>query len=160
MGGHPRYSVTAHGQSTHRRPRRRGNNHARYRSGRIHRVSAAVTAVVGTLNIFYGIGALGNASVFVGEKRLVFDNLHTYGWVLLILAAIQLTGGISLLAGNTYGRVIGIIAASLGALSNLTSIGGNDPWWRLGGFVLCVYILYGLIVFGQDVKEAKREGQI
>jgi ABC-type microcin C transport system permease subunit YejE len=64
------------------------------------------------------------------------------------------------LAGNTYGRVIGIIAASLGALSNLTSIGGNNPWWRLGGFVLCVYILYGLIVFGHDVKEAKQVGQI
>jgi hypothetical protein len=126
---------------------------------------AAFTAIlllfVGTLNIFYGIGALSDAKVFVGETRLVFDNLHTYGWVLLILAAIQLTGGVSLLAGNAYGRVIGIIAASLGALSNLTSIGaGGDPWWRLGGFALCVYILYGLIVFGQDVKEAKREGQI
>ena len=107
--------------------------------------TAFLLLFVGTLNIFYGIGALGDAHVFVGETRLVFDNLHTYGWVLLILAAIELTGGVSLLAGNAYGRVIGIIAASLGALSNLTSIGGNDPWWRLGGFVLCVYILYGLV---------------
>jgi hypothetical protein len=56
--------------------------------------------------------------------------------------------------------VIGIIAASLGALANLTSIGGSDPWWRLAAFALCVYILYGLIVFGQDVKEAKAAGQI
>jgi ABC-type microcin C transport system permease subunit YejE len=78
----------------------------------------------------------------------------------IALAAIQLTGGFSLLAGNTYGRVIGIIAASLGALSNLTSIGGNNPWWRLGAFALCIYILYGLIVFGHDVKEAKQAGQI
>ena len=121
---------------------------------------ASLLLFVGTLNIFYGIGALSDAHVFVGETRLVFQNLHTYGWVLLILAAIQLTGGLSLLAGNAYGRVIGIIAATLGALSNLTSIGGNDPWWRLGGFVLCVYILYGLIVFGHDVKEAERTGQM
>ena len=122
--------------------------------------TAFLLLFVGTVNIFYGIGALSNAHVYAGETRLVFQNLNTYGWVLLILAAIQLTGGLSLLAGNTYGRVIGIIAASLGALSNLTSIGGNDPWWRLGAFVLCVYILYGLIVFGQDVKEAKRAGQM
>ena len=121
--------------------------------------TAFLLLFVGTLNIFYGIGALSDAHVYVGETRLVFDNLHTYGWVLLILAAIQLTGGFSLLAGNTYGRVIGIIAASLGALSNLTSIGGSNPWWRLGGFALCVYILYGLIVFGQDVNEAKQAGQ-
>ena len=115
---------------------------------------------VGVLNIFYGIGALSNAHVYVGETRLVFQNLHTYGWVLIILAVIQLTGGISLLSGNAYGRVIGIIAATLGALSNLTSIGGSDPWWRLAAFALCVYILWGLIVFGQDVKEAKQGGLV
>ena len=117
---------------------------------------ASLLVFVGVLNIIYGIGALGNANVFVGEQRLVFGNLHTYGWVLIILGVIQLTGGYSLFSGNTYGRVIGIIAASLGALANLTSIGGSDPWWRLAGFALCVYILYGLIVFGQDVKEARQ----
>jgi len=122
--------------------------------------TAFLLLFVGVLNIFYGIGALSNAHVYAGETRLVFQNLNTYGWVLIILALIQLTGGVSLLAGNAYGRVIGIIAASLGALSNLTSIGGNDPWWRLGAFALCVYILYGLIVFGQDVKEAKQTGQV
>jgi hypothetical protein len=122
--------------------------------------TASLLLFLGTLNIFYGIGALGDAHVYVGETRLVFDNLHTYGWVLLIIAVIELTAGFSLLAGNAYGRVIGIIAASLGALSNLTSIGGNDPWWRLAAFALCVYILYGLVVFGQDVREAKAAGQI
>jgi hypothetical protein len=52
--------------------------------------------------------------------------------------------------------VIGIIAASLGALFNLASIGGQDPWWRLAAFGVCVYVLYGLIVFGHDVKEARQ----
>ena len=56
--------------------------------------------------------------------------------------------------------MIGIIAAGIGALANLTSIGGSDPWWRLAAFALCVYILYGLIEFGQDVKEAKQAGQM
>jgi hypothetical protein len=121
---------------------------------------ASLLLFVGVLNIIYGIGALGNASVYVGETRLLFQNLHTYGWVLIIIGAIELTGGLSLFAGNTYGRVIGIIAASLGALANLASIGGNDPWWRLAGFALCMYILYGLIVFGQDVKEARQAGQM
>jgi hypothetical protein len=122
--------------------------------------TATLLLLVGTLNIFYGIGALGDANVYVGEKRLVFDNLHTYGWVLIILGVIQLSGGLSLLAGNAYGRVIGIFAASIGALANLVMIGGNDPWWRLGGFALCVYVLYGLLVFGHDVKEARQAGQI
>src|SRR2546421_12694056 len=95
---------------------------------------ASLLLFVRVLNIIYGIGALGDASVYVGEKRLVFDNLHTYGWVLIILGVIQLTGGFSLLAGNAYGRVIGIIAASIGAVAHLTSIRGNDSLWGLGGF--------------------------
>ena len=122
--------------------------------------TAFLLLFVGTLNIFYGIGALGDAHVYVGETRLVFNNLHTYGWVLIILGVIQLTGGMSLFAGNAYGRVIGIIAAGIGALANLTAIGGSDPWWRLAAFALCVYVLYGLIVFGQDVKEARQAGQV
>ena len=61
---------------------------------------------------------------------------------------IQLTGGFSLLAGNTYGRVIGIVGASLGAIGALLSIGGANPWWSLGIFALCVYIIHGLLVLG------------
>jgi hypothetical protein len=122
-------------------------------SGRVA-FAGTLLLIVGTLNIIYGIGALDNANVLVGEKRLIFSNLHTYGWVLIILGVIQLTGGISLLGGNTYGRVIGIIAASLGAIEALVSIGGSYPWWELGVFALCVYVLHGLIMFGQDVKSS------
>ncbi len=105
---------------------------------------------VGVLNIVYGIGALDDANVFVNDTRLVFDNLNTLGWVLIILGVIQLTAGFSLFAGGTYGRVIGIVAGSLGALSALLSVGGAYPWWSLGVFVLCVYVVHGLIVFGED----------
>jgi hypothetical protein len=105
---------------------------------------------VGTINIIYGIGALDDANVFVNDTRLVFDNLNTLGWVLIILGAIQLTAGFSLFGGGTYGRVIGIVAGSLGALAALISIGGAYPWWSLGVFVLCVYVVHGLIIFGEE----------
>ena len=38
-------------------------------------------------------------------------------------------------AGNPYGRVLGIIGGSLGAVGALLSIGGSYPWWSLGIFV-------------------------
>jgi hypothetical protein len=111
---------------------------------------------VGAINIIYGIGALDDANVFVNDTRLVFDNLNTLGWVLIILGAIQLTAGFSLFGGGTYGRVIGIIAGSLGALAALISIGGAYPWWSLGVFVLCVYVVHGLIIFGEEETTAPR----
>jgi hypothetical protein len=106
--------------------------------------------VAGTINIIYGFGALDDANIFVNDKRFVLDNLNTLGWVLIILGVIQLTGGFSLVAGNAYGRVLGIIAGSLGAIGALLSIGGSYPWWSLGIFALCVYVVHGIFVYGDD----------
>ena len=108
--------------------------------------------MVGTLNIIYGIGALDGANAF--DKRYVLTNLNTLGWVLIILGVIQLTGGFSLLAGNTYGRVIGIIAGSLGAIGALLSVGGSYPWWSLGIFALCVIVVQGILVYGEEDRVA------
>jgi hypothetical protein len=113
--------------------------------------AATLLLIVGTLNIIYGIGALDGANIFVNDQRFVLTDLNTLGWVLIVLGVIQLGGGFSLMAGNTYGRVIGIIGGSLGAIGALLSIGGSYPWWSLAVFALCVYIVHGIFVYdGED----------
>ena len=116
--------------------------------------AATMLLIVGTLNIIYGIGALDDANIFVNDTRFVLSNLSTLGWVLIILGLIQLTGGFSLMAGNTYGRVLGIIGGSLGAIGALLSIGGAFPWWSLAVFALCVYVVHGIVVYGEDERVA------
>jgi hypothetical protein len=112
--------------------------------------AATLLLILGTLNIIYGIGALDDANVFVNDQRFIFTNLNTLGWVLIVLGAIQLTAGFSLMAGNTYGRVIGIIGGSFGAIGALLSIGGNYPWWSLAIFALSVWVVHGLFIYGED----------
>jgi hypothetical protein len=114
--------------------------------------AAILLLIAGTLNIMYGIGALDSANIFVNDTRYIFTNLNTMGWVLIVLAVIQLTGGFSLLAGNTYGRVIGIIGGTLGAIGALLSIGGSNPWWSLAVFFLCLWIVYGIMILGDDER--------
>ena len=114
--------------------------------------AAILLLIVGTLNIIYGIGALDDANIFVNDTRFILDDLNTMGWVLIILGVIQLTAGFSLLAGNTYGRVIGVTAGSLGAIGALLSVGAGNPWWSLGVFALCVYIVHGILVLGEDER--------
>ena len=114
--------------------------------------AAILLVIAGTLNIIYGIGALDSANIFVNDTRYIFTDLNTMGWVLIVLGAIQLTGGFSLIAGNTYGRVIGIIGGTLGAIGALLSIGGQNPWWSLAVFFLCVWIVYGIMVLGDDER--------
>jgi hypothetical protein len=122
-------------------------------SGRVL-FAAVLLIMVGGLNVLYGIGALDNANYLEANTRYLLDNLTTLGWVLIILGIVQLTAGFSLMSGRTYGRVMGIIAGGFGAVGALLSIGGTNPWWSLCVFALCVYIVHGIVVFGEDEEAA------
>jgi hypothetical protein len=113
-------------------------------------LATTLLLIAGMLNIIYGIGALDGAHVLVADKRFIFTDLNTMGWVLIILGVIQLAGGFSLAAGNTFGRILGIVGASLGAIGALLSIGGAYPWWSLTLFFLCIYIVHGIVINGTD----------
>jgi hypothetical protein len=117
--------------------------------------AAILLLIVGTLNIIYGIGALDDANFYSNDTRYILTNLNALGWVLIIVGIIQLTGGFSLMAGNVYGRVIGIIAGSLGAIAALFSMGDRHPFWSLAIFALCVWVVYGIIVYSDDVDRAE-----
>jgi hypothetical protein len=116
--------------------------------------AAIVLLIVGTINIIYGIGALDDANIFVDDTRYILDNLNTLGWVLIILGVIEVVAGFSLFAGGAFGRIVGVIAGSLGAIGALLSIGGNHPWWSLGVFFLCVWVVWGIIVYGEEQRAA------
>jgi len=105
--------------------------------------------IAGTLNIIYGIAAVSNANFFVNDTQYVFSSLHTWGWITIILGAIELTASFSLFAGQAYGRVIGIAAATLGAIGALLNVGGTHPWWSLGIFAICLVCIHGLAVLGE-----------
>ena len=118
--------------------------------------AAVLLLIAGTLNVIYGIAAISEAHFFTDAgSHYVLSGLNTWGWVTLIIAIFQLTGGFSLLSGHAYGRVIGIVAASLGAIESLVAVGGSYPFWSLGIFALCVIVLHGLIVYGEPVEESR-----
>src|SRR5436305_10576747 len=112
--------------------------------------AAVLLLIAGTLNIIFGFGAVGDAHFFTDSgSHYVFSSLHTWGWITVILGVIQVIAGFSLLAGGTFGRVIGIAAATLGALGALLSVGGAYPFWSLGVFAICLWVIHGLVVYGE-----------
>jgi hypothetical protein len=120
--------------------------------------AATLLVIAGVLNIIYGIAAISDANFYTDAgTHYVFSSLHTWGWITVILGVIQLTGGFSLMSGNVYGRVIGIAAASLGAIGALLSVSGSYPFWSLGIFALCVIVLHGIVVYGEDEPVARHQ---
>jgi len=108
-----------------------------------------VLMVVGVLNIVYGIAAVSDSKFYVEDTHYVFSTLHTWGWIAIILGAIEVTASLSLFAGGTYGRIVGIVAATVGAIGALLNVGGAHPWWSLGIFAVCVWVIYSLTVLGE-----------
>jgi hypothetical protein len=112
--------------------------------------AAILLAIAGTLNIIYGIAAISDAHFFTDTgTHFVITSLHGWGWITLILGIVQLTAGFSLMTGGVYGRVIGIAAAGLGAVESLLAVGGSYPFWALGVFAIYLWVLHGLVIYGE-----------
>lgn len=117
---------------------------------------AILLLIAGVLDIIYGIAAIADANFWVNENHFVLANLHTWGWVMVIIGVIELIAGFSLFAGGAFGRVIGIVAASIGALGALLAVGGAYPFWALGVFAICLICIHGLVVYGEPIEEHGR----
>jgi hypothetical protein len=103
--------------------------------------------IAGVLNVIYGIAAIGNSGFFVNDTRYILSDLNTWGWVALILGAVQILAALSIWRGNQFGRWFGIAAAGLSAIGALLSIPAY-PFWSLTIFAVDVLIIYGLAAYG------------
>ena len=118
---------------------------------------AILLLIAGVLNVIYGIGAISDAHFYAGGTHYVLGSLHAWGWITVLLGIFEGFAGVSLLKGDTFGRIVGIAAATLGAIGALLAVGGAYPYWSLGIFALCVICIHGLVVYGDDVDEARAE---
>jgi hypothetical protein len=100
-------------------------------------------AVAGVLNVFWGIAAVSNSKFFTHDSVYIVSGLHTWGWITLIIGAIQIIAAFSLFSGGGFGRVIGIVAATIGAIEALAGT-GTTPFWSICVFALCVTVVYQL----------------
>jgi len=110
--------------------------------------------VVGFWNLIYGISALAKSSVFVANAHYVFGDLRTWGWITLIIAALQLLAGIGVMTGNQAARWAGIVLVGLNAINQMFFIPAY-PFWSLMIIAFDIVALYGLCAYGsKDNVEA------
>jgi hypothetical protein len=114
-------------------------------------VFASIMLMVGgVLNVIYGIAAISDSKFFVNETKYVFSNLHTWGWVTVLLGVLGIVAALSVARGGLFGRLVGIGVASLMAIGALLSIGGAFPFWSLGVFAISLIVIHGLAVYQPD----------
>jgi hypothetical protein len=103
--------------------------------------------LVGILNVIWGIAAIGDSSFFVNDQRYILSDLNTWGWVTVILGAVQVLAAYSVWNGNQFGRWFGIGTAGLSSIAALMSLPAY-PFWSLAIFAVDILVIYGLAAYG------------
>ena len=115
--------------------------------------AVVMLSIAGVLNVIYGIAAIGDSSFFVHDTRYILSNLNTWGWVTLVIGVVQLFAAFSLWGGGLFGRIVGIVAASLSAIVALLSIPAY-PLWSLAIFALDIVIIHQIATRGTEGRRA------
>ena len=109
--------------------------------------AAILLAFGGIWNCIAGIAAIASAHVYTTNAHFVFSNLNTWGWIVLILAIVQIIAALALFAGSEFARWFGIVVAGLNAIGQLMFVPAY-PWWAIAMFTLDILIIYALAVYG------------
>jgi hypothetical protein len=109
--------------------------------------AGVMIAIAGTLNVIYGIAAIDSANFFVRDVNYVISDLNTWGWVLVVVGAIQVLVALGIWAGNQLARWLGVLAASVNAVVQLLFLPAY-PFLALALFTLDLLVIFGLIAYG------------
>ena len=108
---------------------------------------AGVTAlVVGGYNLLSGIAAVSDDDVLAAQatKVLYGIDLTSWGWLWLLVGALQILGGVLVLRRNWWGVAIGVSMAGISALITVFVI-FVVPLWAIAVLALDALVLYGLL---------------
>ncbi|HEY4161142.1 MAG TPA: hypothetical protein VGM08_03710 [Candidatus Saccharimonadales bacterium] len=86
------------------------------------------------------------------NQLLVVNNIHTWGWINLIVGVIVILAGISLFSGSTWARVVAVIFAGGAAIVNLVNM-PLYPLWSIICLTLSVVVIYAVIAHGRELRE-------
>jgi hypothetical protein len=107
--------------------------------------AGVLLVTVAIFQILEGIAAIAKDEVFVKGLDYAYKfDVTTWGWLHLVLGVIGLVTGAAILAGQTWGRLIGIFVAFLGTMANFAFIPYYPVWsivviafWILTLWALC-----------------------
>ncbi len=107
--------------------------------------AGVVFTLVGIFNFIDGIVAVANARYL--NNHLVFGDLKSWGWTMLIFGIIIFLVGIAIIAGQAWAAVVGIILAVLDAIGQLLFL-PSYPVWSIIMVAIDVFVIYGLAMYG------------
>lgn len=114
--------------------------------------ASVMMLILSAFHLIDGLVALFNDQYFaVQSSGLVVSVDYTaWGWVQLGLGVLIGAAALSLLSGHMYGRIIGIIIATISAVVNLAFLAAY-PVWGVMMITMDVLVIYAIVVHGREL---------
>jgi hypothetical protein len=109
--------------------------------------------MLGSFHAIQGLVAIFNSAyyVVVSNGLLIHVSYTAWGWLFLIVGVVVAAAGLGVMFGQTWARVVGVIAALVSALVNLAFISAY-PLWSVLVIALDVVVIYALTVHGGQAR--------
>ena len=103
------------------------------------------------LKAIFGLVAVFNSEwvVFTPDGAWLVDT-SAWGWITLLLSLVLFLAAFGVFSGQTWARIVGIVAATVAAVDAF-AIASIYPVWGLSIFAIAVFVIYGLAVHGDEV---------
>lgn len=98
--------------------------------------------VVGLFNILEGVMTLWRKEYFA-DASIVFANLQTWGWIVLVVGVVQVLAGWLVLSRSSVGRWVGILIVAASMIVSFLAI-GVYPFWTFIILAIDAMVLWGL----------------
>jgi hypothetical protein len=113
-------------------------------------VAATFLVIAGIWHALAGFAAVLRDEVYVSTPEYIFTfDLTAWGWIHLLLGAVQIVAGFAVLKGQMWARVVGIVTACLSMLANFAFI-PHYPIWSLLIIALDVGIIWALATYRRE----------
>ena len=110
-------------------------------------VAWALLLVTGAANLAGGIAAITGSHILITNAHYMSGGLHTWGWIMTILSAVQLLAAAGVWAGNHLARWSAVAVAGLSAIGQMFVIPAC-PSWSLAIIAADVVALWALCAHG------------
>jgi hypothetical protein len=111
--------------------------------------------LIGVFQAIEGLVAIFRDVYFLvtSSGLLLTIDYTAWGWMHLIIGLLIAASGFAVMRGLVWGRVVGVILASLSALANLAFLSAY-PLWSALMIALNVAVIFALTVHGSEVGES------
>ena len=111
--------------------------------------AAALLAVSGIFKVFDALWAFKyDDDVSTEVQTFIFErDLTSWGWVWLVVGIVLIATGFAVVTGAEWARWVGIVAASLAAITFLPWI-YYQPLWTILSVSLAMLVVYSLVAYG------------